>query len=157
MNASPPVPSLSISLLSDATFDRFRALIHEKTGIHMREGKQILVSNRLRRRIVHLKLASYEEYYELLTASRDAAREMPHFIDAVSTNETYFFREGNHFTALSRVVLLSCSAPASASASGARAVPRGRRSTRCASWWTRPPGSRARPKWTSSAPTSARR
>jgi chemotaxis protein methyltransferase CheR len=30
---------------------------------------------------------------------------MPHFIDAVSTNETYFFREGSHFTALERVVL----------------------------------------------------
>jgi chemotaxis protein methyltransferase CheR len=54
---------------------------------------------------VHLKLASYEEYYELLTSGRDAAKEIPHFIDAVSTNETYFFREGNHFTALSRAVL----------------------------------------------------
>ena len=30
---------------------------------------------------------------------------MPNFIDAVSTNETYFFREGNHFTALSTTIL----------------------------------------------------
>ncbi len=30
---------------------------------------------------------------------------MRHFIDAVSTNETYFFREGSHFTALEEHVL----------------------------------------------------
>ncbi len=47
-----------------------------------------------------LKLASYEEYYALLTSRGGAGPEMANFIDAVSTNETYFFREGNHFTAL---------------------------------------------------------
>src|SRR5208282_3487477 len=31
--------------------------------------------------------------------------EMVNFIDAVSTNETYFFREGNHFSALAAAVL----------------------------------------------------
>ncbi len=87
------------------TFDKFRALIYEKTGIHMREGKQILVSNRLRKRVSLLHLASYEEYYALLTSGKQAEKEMPHFIDAVSTNETYFFREEKHFTALSRIIL----------------------------------------------------
>jgi len=91
--------------LSEEIFDKFRALIYEKTGIHMREGKQILVSNRLRKRIVQLKLGSYEEYYHLLTSGKAAEQEVPNFIDAVSTNETYFFREGNHFTVLSRIIL----------------------------------------------------
>jgi chemotaxis protein methyltransferase CheR len=91
--------------LTDDTFDKFRALIYQKTGIHMREGKQILVSNRLRKRLVQLKLATYEQYYALLTSAAGAREEMPHFIDAVSTNETYFFREGNHFAALERLVL----------------------------------------------------
>ena len=100
-----PLSALGIPTLSDDTFDKFRALIYQKTGIHMREGKQILVSNRLRKRLVQLKLTTYEEYYELLTAGKAAREEMPHFIDAVSTNETYFFREGNHFTALERLVL----------------------------------------------------
>jgi chemotaxis protein methyltransferase CheR len=91
--------------LAQETFDKFRALIYEKTGIHMREGKQILVANRLRRRLVQLNLSNYEDYYNLLTSGRCAAAEMAQFIDAVSTNETYFFREGNHFTAL-RVTIL---------------------------------------------------
>jgi chemotaxis protein methyltransferase CheR len=91
--------------LSQEIFDKFRALIYQKTGIHMREGKQILIANRLRRRLVSLQVATYEEYYSLLTSGRRAEAEMAHFIDAVSTNETYFFREGNHFTALSAVIL----------------------------------------------------
>jgi chemotaxis protein methyltransferase CheR len=90
--------------LAQDTFDRFRALIYEKTGIHMRDGKQILIANRLRKRLVQLKLATYEEYYSLLTAPRGET-EMANFIDAVSTNETYFFREGNHFAALSATIL----------------------------------------------------
>jgi chemotaxis protein methyltransferase CheR len=100
-----PAPALALPTLTQETFDKFRTLIYEKTGIHMREGKQILVSNRLRKRVAQLHLAGYEEYYELLTSGNQAQQEMPHFIDAVSTNETYFFREDKHFDALSRVIL----------------------------------------------------
>jgi chemotaxis protein methyltransferase CheR len=104
MNA--PVPVIGTPLLTEDTFNRFRALIYDKTGIHMREGKQILISNRLRRRLVALAIPTYEAYYDLLTAKGGPANgEMAHFIDAVSTNETYFFREGNHFTALASTVL----------------------------------------------------
>ena len=96
--------ALGLPVLSDDTFNNFRALIYEKTGIHMRDGKQILISNRLRRRLSALGLSSYEEYYHLLVSGR-AQDELPNFIDAVSTNETYFFREANHFTALQAAVL----------------------------------------------------
>ena len=96
--------ALGLPVLSDDTFNNFRALIFEKTGIHMRDGKQILISNRLRRRLSALGLSSYEEYYHLLVSGR-AQDELHNFIDAVSTNETYFFREANHFTALQAAVL----------------------------------------------------
>jgi chemotaxis protein methyltransferase CheR len=101
----PATPVVTTPILSDETFDKFRALIYEKTGINMREGKQILVSNRLRKRVVALGLGGYEEYLALLVSGRAAEKEMPNFIDAVSTNETYFFREDNHFGALSRTIL----------------------------------------------------
>lgn len=96
--------ALGLPILSDAAFNNFRALIFEKTGIHMRDGKQILISNRLRRRLSALGLGSYEEYYDLLVSGR-ARDELHNFIDAVSTNETYFFREANHFSALQSMVL----------------------------------------------------
>ena len=46
MNSPAPRPS-GMPMLTEETFDKFRALIYEKTGIHMRDGKQILISNRL--------------------------------------------------------------------------------------------------------------
>jgi chemotaxis protein methyltransferase CheR len=107
--APKPVPAttpiaFSTPVLTEETFNKFRALIYEKTGIHMRDGKQILIANRLRKRMTQLKLATFEEYYSLITSAK-AGVEMSTFIDSVSTNETYFMREGNHFTALSQTVL----------------------------------------------------
>ncbi len=99
MNAALPGP------LSPETFERFRSLIHAKTGIWMRDGKHILVSNRLRRRLSATGLASYEDYLALLEAPGVDHAEMSRFIDAVSTNETYFYRETGHFAALAGTVL----------------------------------------------------
>ena len=44
----------AIEPLSEQTYQLFRKLIYEKTGIHMRDCKQILVANRLRRRLLQL-------------------------------------------------------------------------------------------------------
>ncbi len=98
------LPGIALPVITDAAFEKFRALIFEKTGIHMRDGKQILISNRLRKRLAALRLSSYEEYYDLLVSGK-APEELHNFVDAVSTNETYFFREMNHFTVLRNAVL----------------------------------------------------
>ncbi len=94
-----------IEPLTEKTFNLFRQLIYEKTNINMRESKHILVSNRLRKRIVALGLGGYDEYYRYLTEGEGRNNELIHFIDAVSTNETYFFREMNHFSALKETIL----------------------------------------------------
>ena len=94
-----------IEPLNEKTFNLFRELIYEKTNINMRESKLILVSNRLRKRIVALGLSGYDEYYRFLIEGEGREQELVRFIDAVSTNETYFFRETNHFTALQGTIL----------------------------------------------------
>jgi len=91
--------------LSEATFNAFRKLIYEKTNINMRESKHILVANRLRRRVLAMNLQGYEEYYRYLTESPGGGQELANFIDAVSTNETYFYREPNHLEALRQTIL----------------------------------------------------
>lgn len=96
---------MGLPVISDETFNEFRAFIFEKTGIHMRDGKQILISNRLRKRLAALHLSSYEEYYRLLVSGKAGETELHNFIDAVSTNETYFFREINHFNVLRKTIL----------------------------------------------------
>jgi chemotaxis protein methyltransferase CheR len=99
------VSTLGLPIISDEAFNEFRALIFEKTGIHMRDGKQILISNRLRKRLAALHLTSYEEYYRLLVSGAAGEEELHNFIDAISTNETYFFREINHFNVLRKTIL----------------------------------------------------
>jgi chemotaxis protein methyltransferase CheR len=102
---SHPALFTAIEPLSEETFQRFRKLIYEKTNINMRESKQILVSNRLRKRILALNLSGYDEYYRYLTESDGREQELPHFVAAVSTNETYFFREMSHFDLLKQTIL----------------------------------------------------
>jgi chemotaxis protein methyltransferase CheR len=54
---------------------------------------------------VELRLSGYSEYYSYLMSERGGKRELARFIDAVSTNETYFYREPNHFSALENTIL----------------------------------------------------
>lgn len=91
--------------LSDETFERFRELIYRQMGIHMRDSKKILVANRLRKRVKALGLSSYEEYYRVLTGGEGAQEEINHFVDSISTNETYFYRGDKQFTALQDLIL----------------------------------------------------
>ena len=91
--------------LSDELFSRFRELIYRETGIAMKENKRILLANRLRKRVLELGLDSYDDYYRYLTSNPKGRSEIINFIDAISTNETYFFRGNNHFEALADVVL----------------------------------------------------
>ena len=62
----------------------------------MQDSKVTLLSNRVRRRLRDLGIESFEEYYRLLVARR-LPGELEQFIDAITTNETHFFRTAGHF------------------------------------------------------------
>lgn len=87
---------MDLTKLTQDEFDRFRTFIYGKTGIRMADGKITLLSNRIRRRLRDLGIASFEGYYQQLTRDR-LPGELEQFIDAVTTNETHFFRTGGHF------------------------------------------------------------
>lgn len=85
--------AISQAELTDREFKLLRDYIYERTGIALAEQKKTLLANRLRRRLRALDLESYQAYYKLLTGGGKAADdEMSHFLIAVTTNETYFFR-----------------------------------------------------------------
>lgn len=67
-------------------------LVYDQAGIHLPESKMSLLSNRLRRRLRALGLDSFRAYYEMLRDPAGYDAELPHFLSAVTTNETYFFR-----------------------------------------------------------------
>ena len=82
-----------------ACFEGFRRIAQERAGIFLRPGKDALVSSRLARRLRELGLDSERAYLERLL-SADGDRELVHFLDAISTNFTRFFREQAHFDLL---------------------------------------------------------
>ncbi len=89
--------------LSNELFHRLQALILAVSGIQLADSKRAMVATRLARRLRALRLSSYEAYFELLQTPEHP--ELIEFIDAVTTNLTYFFREPHHFELLKGTVL----------------------------------------------------
>jgi chemotaxis protein methyltransferase CheR len=88
-------------VLSDKEFKGFSQMIFDQAGIHMAPAKKPLVSGRLSKRLNHHDLGSFGDYLKLI--HKDAA-ERQIAIDLLTTNETYFFREPQHFEFLERVI-----------------------------------------------------
>jgi chemotaxis protein methyltransferase CheR len=64
-----------------------------------------MIQSRLHRRVRDLGLQSLDEYCEHLFSPAGAAAERVHFINAVTTNKTDFFREPQHFRYLTETAL----------------------------------------------------
>jgi len=81
-------------------FDLLRRLVNEQTGITLSDHKQEMLYSRLSRRLRALNLDSFSNYYHLL--KEEGGEELVHFINAVTTNLTAFFREPHHFSFLTQ-------------------------------------------------------
>ena len=81
--------------LTEAEFAQMAKLVYDRAGIYLPECKLSLLSNRLRKRLRALKLGDFADYYDLLRDRKRCAEELPNFLSAVTTNETYFFRNEN--------------------------------------------------------------
>lgn len=91
--------------MSDAEFGHFAKLVTSKLGIKMPATKKFMLQSRLRRRMRQLDIDTIGRYQEYLFRSPDSAQELVHFINAVTTNKTDFFREAHHMHALPERVL----------------------------------------------------
>jgi chemotaxis protein methyltransferase CheR len=82
--------------VSPALFVKFQRLIYDESGIWLGPAKAALLCGRLSRRLRALNIRTLAQYYELVT-SPDQQWERVLMIDAITTNETQFFREAKHF------------------------------------------------------------
>lgn len=82
--------------LNEADFERFRQLIYRLAGIRIPPSKRLMISNRLRRRLRETGIATFPAYYAHLGSPSGTAEVAP-FLDAITTNETYFFRDTQHY------------------------------------------------------------
>ena len=80
-------------------FESVRKLLYSRAGISMADSKFQLVYSRLARRLRALRLRSVSDYLNYLKSHSD---EQEHFVNALTTNLTAFFREPHHFDVLAR-------------------------------------------------------
>lgn len=88
---------------SASDFRRVREMIHRRAGIALGEHKREMVYSRLARR---LRAQGHEDFsgYLAQLESSEGAPEWEHFINALTTNLTAFFREPHHFPILADYV-----------------------------------------------------
>jgi len=94
--------SIDIPDLTPEQFQRFASLIHDITGIYLKEHKITLLSNRLRKRLRELKLKDYDQYYDYLTKSDKSNTEMIHFLEVVTTNESFFLENASELRSIQK-------------------------------------------------------
>jgi chemotaxis protein methyltransferase CheR len=78
--------------LNDSTFKDIRDFIYDRSGIFISDTKKYLIENRLSRIIKENNLGNFDDYLHLLKHSKNGI-ELNRLFDAVTTNETFFYRE----------------------------------------------------------------
>lgn len=89
----------NLSKITDEEFRKLASLIHEIAGITLKSSKETLLSNRLGTLVCKKGFTTFTEYYDYIIKTGDE-HEISLMLNAVSTNETYFFRNIKHYEAL---------------------------------------------------------
>ncbi|MFQ5595714.1 MAG: CheR family methyltransferase [Anaerolineae bacterium] len=90
--------------LSDSAFGILRSLIHERTGLFYENSKRDVLANKLSPLVIERGFEAFLDYYYLLKYDPEAGEEWQRVIDALSVQETYFWREMDQVRALVEVV-----------------------------------------------------
>ena len=88
---------------TSADFVRVQALIYQRAGISLHDGKHAMVYSRLSRRLRETGHHSFKDYLGWLE-THDGP-EWQEFVNALTTNLTAFFREQHHFDLLASHLL----------------------------------------------------
>lgn len=92
-------------VLTDASFENFRKMIYDSCGIYFQDNKKYLLESRLLKRINFLGMDSYEEYYDYLKYNSANIQEKKYLYEAITINETFFFRNQPQLDALVTTVI----------------------------------------------------
>ena len=92
------------NLLSNAAFKRIQRFFQRHSGILIQEHKHQLIIARLRAHMLSLGFKDFDSYSRHLV-DKASQEERTQCVDLLTTNETYFFREPDHFAQLGNMVL----------------------------------------------------
>lgn len=93
------VPSEFAFELQD--FELIRTLLKQHTGIALSDSKRGMVYSRLARR---LRATGQRNFRDYLHGLRQGTAEWEQFVNALTTNLTYFYRESHHFDILATLL-----------------------------------------------------
>ncbi len=77
-----------------------RDLVHERTGLYYDENNYDLLTDKLSPLVVSRGFSSFLDYYYLLKYDSESAEEWRRVLNALSVQETYFWREADQIKAL---------------------------------------------------------
>jgi chemotaxis protein methyltransferase CheR len=91
--------------VSEAGLPLLRELIHQQTGLFYENGRSEILSDRLAPLVLARGFRSYLDFYYLLKFDQSPDIAWREVMDALSVQETYFWREADQFRALTCHVL----------------------------------------------------
>jgi len=91
--------------LGPEEFRLLRDFISGYCGLWFDEDAAYFLEKRLQHRLREKQLGSFTDYYYLLLYGPEREDELARVVDVLTTNETYFFREGNQLRTLAEEVL----------------------------------------------------
>ena len=92
-----------MTVIERAHIEQFRTLIAGRLGLHYEDGKLDYLADVIRQRMG--KAGSAGSYVERLASSPGATDELRGLAEQLTVNETFFFRNADHFQALAAVAL----------------------------------------------------
>ena len=89
-------------ILADNEFVTVQKLVFKEVGIDLASSKKLLVQSRLLKRLLYYKFDNYLDYIRLIQVNEKERIEM---LNLITTNETYFFREIDHYEYLQKEIV----------------------------------------------------
>ncbi len=89
--------------LTEEEFRRLCEFLYRRTGMVFTEAKRYYVERRVVERMTATRSAAFAGYFALLRSDFD--REVEHFVNAFTINETYFYREDHQLRCLTNDLL----------------------------------------------------
>ncbi|MCL2039009.1 MAG: protein-glutamate O-methyltransferase CheR [Bacteroidetes bacterium] len=99
-----PITGISKMEMTTEIFNAYRNLIYKLCGIYFTDSKKYLLEGRIVRRLTFHKMNSFEEYLRFVESPNGRA-ELNELFEAITINETYFFRAPQQFDALEKVII----------------------------------------------------
>jgi chemotaxis protein methyltransferase CheR len=99
------VPDVRGLRIPERTLELLRDLIAGHGGVHFDDGRLDVLRDKLAPLAIERGFDSLLDYYYLLKYDADAPQEWARVFDALSVQETYFWREADQFRALTTVIM----------------------------------------------------